>query len=61
MAKRDTERTPTEQDTPVDRGNEGRMPAENDQVRGIGDEGDADFDDAEDVDDEEEEEGDGSF
>jgi hypothetical protein len=60
MARRDTERNPAEQNDSLDRGNEGRMPAD-DEVRGVAEEGDDEFEDADDLDDEEEGEGDGSF
>jgi hypothetical protein len=60
MARRDTERNPAEQNNPVDRGNEGRMPAD-DEIRGVAEEGDDAFEEADDLEDEEEEEGDESI
>jgi hypothetical protein len=60
MAKRDSEQNPAEQnDSGFGTGNEGRMPAGGDDVRGIAGEGEDAFesDDDEDVEDDEEQEG----
>jgi hypothetical protein len=61
MARKDTDRNPAEQNNErgIGMGDEGRMPAGPDDLRGAADEGEDALDDDEDIDeDEEEEEGD---